>query len=71
MVAENTHRDEERADAVYLTFSAAEVGIIAMLIIRGVQRRQAIRTMPRYTRQKHREFAAFYDQLREAMELAG
>jgi hypothetical protein len=70
MVPENTHSDEDRTDAIYLTFSATEVGIIAMLIIRGVERRQAIRSMPRYTRRQYTEFSAFYDQLREAMEQA-
>lgn len=62
--------DEEMEDseALYLTFSAEEVGKIAVLIIQKVERKVAIRSMPRYSRKQHKEFASFYDQLKAAME---
>ena len=56
------------SDALYLTFSAEEVGKIAVMIIQKVERKVAIRSMPRYSSKEHRAFASFYDQLREAME---
>ncbi len=59
---------EQEEDRLYLTFSAEEIGKIAVMIIKRVERREAIRSMPRYTRVQHREFAAFYDQLREVIE---
>jgi hypothetical protein len=55
------------AGALFLTFSAEELGKVAMLIIKGVERGKAIRAMPRYTRKQHKEFAAFFDALKEAM----
>jgi hypothetical protein len=65
------HKGEtDTTDALFLTLSAEEIGKVAVLIIKGVERSQAIRAMPRYTRKQHKEYAAFYDQLREAMERA-
>ena len=52
------------SDAFYLTFSAEEVGQIAVLIIKGVARKEAILSMPRYSRGQHKAYSAFYDQLR-------
>jgi hypothetical protein len=40
---------EQEEDRLYLTFSAEEIGNIAVMIIKGIERRDAIRAIPRYT----------------------
>jgi len=57
-------------DGMFLTLTAEEVGKVAVLIIQGVERGKAIRAMPRYTRKQHKEFAAFYDQLKAVLDAA-
>ncbi len=52
---------------MFLTLTAEEVGKVAVLIIQGVERGKAIRAMPRYTKKQHKEYAAFFDQLRASM----
>ena len=59
---------DDKTDALFLTFSVEEVGKIAVLIIKGVERKQAIRSMPRYTKKQHREFAAFFDELKAVID---
>jgi hypothetical protein len=54
-------------DAFYVTFTAEEIGQIAVLIIKKIERSEAIRSMPRYTTEQHGVYAAFYDELRETM----
>ncbi len=61
---------EPEEDRLFLTFSAEEIGKIAVMIIKGVERREAIRAIPRYTREQHKEYAAFYDGLKDAIEMA-
>ena len=62
---------EEERDRLFLTFSAEEVGEIAVMIIKGVERSEAIKSMPRYTPEQHRVYSAFFDQLREVITAAG
>ncbi len=62
--------EQHDTDAIFLTFSAEEIGRIAVMIIKGVPRNEAIRTIPRYTREQHKEYAAFYDGLKDAIEMA-
>jgi len=59
---------DQDTDALFLTFSAEEVSKISVLIIQKVERKDAIRAMPRYTRKQHRVFAAFFDQLKEVLD---
>jgi hypothetical protein len=59
---------EEPSDPLSLTLSAEEVGRVALLIIRGVERKEAIRAMPRYSRKQHKEYALFYDQLKDVLK---
>src|SRR3954453_7067453 len=42
--------EEPMEEALYLTCSAEALGKIAVLIIKGVERKEAIRSMPRYNR---------------------
>jgi hypothetical protein len=63
---EHTEKQDE-TDRLFLTFSAEEIGRIVVAIIRCVERKAAIRAMPRYTREQHRVYAAFYDQLHEVL----
>jgi hypothetical protein len=62
--------EEEDSDRLFLTFSAEELGKIVVAIIRGVERREAIRAMPRYTREQYKVYAAFFDGLKEAIDWA-
>jgi hypothetical protein len=66
-LAMSDETSEQPSNALFLTLSAEEIGKVAVLIIRGVEHSEAIRSMPRYTRRQHREYAAFFDQLKEAM----
>jgi hypothetical protein len=61
---------QDESDRLFVTFSAEEIGKIVVSIIRGVERKEAIRAMPRYTREQHRVYAAFYEQLKEAIDWA-
>jgi hypothetical protein len=61
---------EDEHDRLFLTFSAEELGTIVVLIIRGIERSIAIRAMPRYTQEMHREYSAVYEQLKEAIDWA-
>jgi hypothetical protein len=58
---------KQATDKLFLTFSAEELGKVAALIIKGVERKEAIRSMPRYTRKQHKEFAQFYDELKRSI----
>jgi hypothetical protein len=58
----------ESADALFLIFTPEEMGRIAVLVVKGVPRKEAIRAMPRYSRKQHQEYAAFYNTLREVMD---
>jgi hypothetical protein len=65
----NTEKQDE-SDRLFLTFTAEEIGKIVVTIIKGVERRTAIRAMPRYTREQYKVYAAFYDGLKEAIDWA-
>jgi hypothetical protein len=67
LMPKQTQKPDDSTEALFLTFSAEELGKVAVLIIKGVERGKAIRAMPRYSRKQHKEFAAFFDQLRESM----
>jgi hypothetical protein len=62
--------DEDGNDRLYLTFSAEEVGKIAVSILRGIERKEAVHAMLRYTKEQYKVYAAFYDQLKEAIDWA-
>jgi hypothetical protein len=59
---------EHEHDHLFLTLSAEEMGKVVVAIIKGVERSEAIRTMPRYTKERHAVFAMFYDQLKEVID---
>ena len=61
---------EEESDRLFLTFSAEEIGEIAVAIIKGVERSEAIKAMPRYSREQHKVYAAFYEQFKESLDRA-
>jgi hypothetical protein len=67
LIPKQPQKQSEIADAMFLTLTAEEVGKVAVLIIQGVERSKAIREMPRYNRKQHKEFSAFYDQLKASM----
>jgi hypothetical protein len=48
---------------LFPTFTAEEMGRIAVAIIKGVDREDAIKALPRYTPQQHEAYAKFYDDL--------
>jgi hypothetical protein len=62
-------QDDER-DRLFLTFSAEDLGLIVVSIIKGIERNIAIRAMPHYSQEQHEVYKAFYDQLREAIDWA-
>jgi hypothetical protein len=49
---------QDETDRLFLTFSAEEIGRIVVAIIRGVERKAAIRAMPRYTKEQHKVYAS-------------
>jgi hypothetical protein len=57
-----------RSEDLFLTFSAEEVGKIAVTIIKGTESDEAIRAMPRYSPQQHKAYAVFYDALKATLE---
>lgn len=61
---------QDESDRLFVTFTAEEIGKIVVAIIKGVERRAAIRAMPRYTREQHSVYSAFYDGLKEAIDWA-
>jgi hypothetical protein len=61
---------QDETDRLFVTFSAEEIGKIVVSIIRGVERKAAIRAMPRYSKEQYKVYAAFYDQLKEAIDWA-
>jgi hypothetical protein len=61
---------QDETDRLFVTFSAEEIGRIVVSIIRGVERKAAIQAMPRYTKEQYRIYAAFYEQLKEAIDWA-
>jgi hypothetical protein len=61
---------QDEGDRLFLTFSAEDLGLIVVLIIKGVERSLAVRAMPHYTEEQHDEYEAFYDQLRDAIDWA-
>jgi hypothetical protein len=69
LIPKHTHTqgEDDKTGDPFPTFSAEEVGKVAVMIVQGVERSKAIRAMPRYTRKQHKVFGAFYDQLRESM----
>jgi hypothetical protein len=64
------HEEQDEGDRLFLTFSAEDLGLIVVSIIKGIERSTAIRAMPHYREEQHREYEAFYDQLREAIDWA-
>jgi hypothetical protein len=60
---------EEQSDRLFVTFTAEEIGRIVVAIIKGVERYEAIRAMPRYSPEQYEAYAAFYDQLKEGIEI--
>jgi hypothetical protein len=60
---------EEETDRLFVTFSAEELARIVVSIIKGVERDEAIRAMPRYTKEQHGAYRAFYEQLKEGIEI--
>ncbi len=58
---------DESIDALIFTFSVEEIGKIAASIVQKTERSKAIRSMPRYSRKQHQEFAVFFDKLHAAM----
>ena len=57
-------------DRLFVTFTAEAIGKIVVSIIRDVERKAAIRAMPRYSKEQYKVYAAFYDQLKEAIDWA-
>jgi hypothetical protein len=66
---ERTMSEDER-DRLFVTFSAEEVAPIVVAIIKGVERREVIRGMPRYNAEQHAAYAAFYEQLKEGIDIS-
>jgi hypothetical protein len=66
----HTMEQEDEADRLFITFTAEEVALIVVAIIKGVERKVAISTMPRYSWKQHRVYAAFYDQMKDAIDWA-
>jgi len=62
--------EQDRTDAIFITFSAEEIGKIAVMVIKGVERKEAIRAIPRYTKEQHNVYAGFYEQLKDAIDWA-
>ncbi len=61
---------EPEEDRLFLTFSAEEIGMVAVMIIKGIERSEAIKSMPRYTKEQHSVYSAFYEQFKEALDRA-
>lgn len=61
---------EPAKESIELRFSVEELGKIAASIVRKTERTKAIRAMPRYSRKQHQEFAAFFDEFKQAMSAA-
>jgi hypothetical protein len=57
----HTDKQDDETDRLFVTFTAEEVALIVVAIIKGVERKVAISTMPRYSWKQHRLYAAFYD----------
>jgi hypothetical protein len=54
--------DEAHASAsFYLTFTAEEVGTIAVMAIQGLPASEAIPRMPHYTQTLHAAYSAFWE----------
>jgi hypothetical protein len=70
MTEQSQQQSDDDADRLFLTFSAEDLGLIVVSIIKGVERSIAIRAMPHYTQEQHHEYEAFYDQLRDAIDWA-
>jgi hypothetical protein len=62
--------EQDESDRLFVTFSAEELGQIVVLIIKGIDRSIAVRAMPRYSQEQHREYTAFYEQLKDAIDWA-
>jgi hypothetical protein len=62
--------EQESEQTPELTLSVPEIAQVVHLITSGVERGKAIRAMPRYSRKLHREYAAFYDEFKQAMKSA-
>jgi hypothetical protein len=60
---------EEESDRLFVSFSVEEIARIVVMIIKGVERREVIRGMPRYTVEQHGLYAAFYEQLKEGIDI--
>ena len=61
---------QDETERLFVTFSAEEIAQLVAAIIRGVERKAAIRAIPRYTKAQHKVYAAFYEQLKEAIDWA-
>jgi hypothetical protein len=60
---------EEQSDRLFVSFSAEEIARIVVAIIKGVDRRDIIRGMPRYSPEQYAVYSAFYDQLKEGIDI--
>jgi hypothetical protein len=67
---EKQHEEQDESDRLFVTFTAEEIGQLVVSIIKGVERKAAIRAMPRYTKEQYKVYAAFFDQLKEAIDWA-
>ncbi len=61
---------QEDSDRLFLTFSAEDLGLIVVSIIKGVERSIAVRAMPHYSEEQHHACEEFYEQLKEAIDWA-
>jgi hypothetical protein len=66
---EQTEKQDE-GDRLFVTFTAEEIAQIVVIIIKGVEHKAAIRAMPRYSKEQHKLYSAFYDDLKEAIDWA-
>jgi hypothetical protein len=66
----HTDKQDDETDRLFVTFTAEEIARIVVSIIKGVERKTAIRAMPRYTKENYKVYATFYDDLKEAIDWA-
>ena len=68
------HKQEEGNETASasseLTLSVAQIAQVVLLISSGMERSKAIRSMPGYSYKHRKQYAALYDQLREALNTA-
>jgi hypothetical protein len=67
-VTDEAHTFLQGSEDLFPTFTAEEIGKVAVSIIKGVERDEAIKAMPRYSPQQHKVYADFYNNLKAAIE---